>query len=273
MKAIIGAKSPLGKLFCSRTKFDYIIDSTNLDLLRNKQFQEIICTVADLPDYSSFNKDKDTQYISHLTDALSDAKTERFTLVTPMGILNPGTNATVNESSPVHTPESCQNVFLTNRAEFDTFVNLRFGRVLNIRMPQGIFDDQCQTGILKDIMENKDISDSPANAIHQYYHLKRLCDDIKYAWTLGFSHLNMATEPITTMDLVRQFKPESISAIKSTEEALNTTVLQSLHSIHWRNKEGYLYGKGKLLKEMRPYVESVLGETTPVLETVAVEEE
>lgn len=263
MKAIIGAKSPLGQFLSSLDKYDYIIDHSNVDLLRNKNFLEVVCTIADMPDPSSYNKEKDAHRFEALIDVLGDVKTERFTLISPMGVLNPpgtpGKAPIITENTPLHTGETTEDSFMAHRAVFEAFVNLRFGRVLTAHLPGNLFGDNISTGILKEILEKKDVSSHPADELHQYYNLKRLPGDLAKAWSLGFFSLNLASAPLTTMDMIRQFIPGHLLELNHSEEPLLSPLLQSSHSIYWLNKEGYLYGKSAMIKDMMPCVEAILG--------------
>lgn len=277
MKAIIGAKSPLGQFLSSLDKYDYIIDPSNVDLLRNKNFLEIVCTIADMPDPSSYNKEKDAHRFDALMDVLGDVKTERFTLISPMSVLNPASipdkAPIITENTPLHTKETTEDCFIAHRAVFEAFVKLRFGRVLTAHLPGNLFGANFSTGILNEILEKKDVSSHPADELHQYYNLKRLSGDLAKAWSLGFFSLNLASAPLTTMDMIRQFIPGHLLELNHSEEPLLSPLFQSIHSIYWLNKEGYLYGKNTLLKDMAPHLDAIPGKPEPLPEAAVHEDE
>lgn len=251
MKVLIGTSSPIGHYLSSQEKFDYLIDSGNLELIRNKQFREIVCTIADIAEEGPLPEEKDALRFEKLTELLMDVKTERFTLISRLDLLQPEKNGVRTEHSPRHTPDTAPSPYLNHRARFEEFVQLRFGRVLILRLPSLVFHEKNLPGILSQMDSVDAIAQYPANQPHHLFYLPRLKNDRLQAWQLGLSSINLSPEAPTTMDIVREFAPEHISALQTVLEYGDIPALpQSGHSIHWFTPDGHISSRSLVLKQI-----------------------
>lgn len=251
MKALIGAHTPIGEFLLTQGTYDYVIDPSNIELLRNKQFLEIVCTIADLPKKGTMAEEKDALRFEKLQETLSEVKTERFTLITSVEALEP-VNGVCTENSPLLSPDNAPSPFIAHRIEFEKFVNLRFGRVLTVRLPRQVFSSTLQPGILADINSAEALAQYPADMPHQLFYLPSLTKDIATGWTLGFSQINLAPEPLTTIEIVREYAPDAISVLKNAEEGAEfPPIMESLSSIHWHDPAGYISPKATIIPQIK----------------------
>lgn len=247
MKALIGASGLLGHYLTPSQPFDYIITPQNIEKIRTKQFTEIVCVISDSNEVSAFNEDKDNLRFDNLINVLSEVKTDRFTLISHVDVLEK-TSFPCLETSPYYTEETAPDSFISNRIRFEEFINLRFGRVVTIRLPQMFCRDFCD-GIMRDIKGKNSLKEYSAMSLHRYYPLSLLLKDIEHAWSLGLSSLNLAPEPFTAEELVQIIEPTLIDSLNmSLPKTKISPLVHSLHAIHWLDTKGFLYNKETILK-------------------------
>lgn len=131
--ALIGSSCALGAFWSSKRYFDYLIDETNLSLLRGKEFGQAVIICPSLREGRRAIRQNMAPFLAQvktLIDLLHEVKAERVTYVTCIDT-QPETG---NEHSPLlREPE---DEWLAALVEMKAFINLRFGRVLNVYLPE-----------------------------------------------------------------------------------------------------------------------------------------
>lgn len=202
--ALIGSSCKLGQFWASKRFYDYLFDPDNWNLLCNKQFGEVVLIDPALwegPSAAAEEPDKYAILTDKLIHRLHEAKVERLTYVTTFDLLPPDGD----EASP-QTTEST-DLYLNDRIKLRDFLNLQFGRVLTVRVPELL-----GAGIGFSVLDTI-LNPGPANfkvallEHHQFYPVSRLIDDVETAWKCGLFSANLASEPITTFELVEKIAP------------------------------------------------------------------
>ena len=131
--ALIGSSCALGVFWSSKRYFDYLIDETNLSLLRGKEFGQAVIICPSLREGGTAIRGNTAPFLAQvktLIDLLHEVKAERVTYITSIDT-QPETG---NELSPLlREPE---DEWLAALVELKDFINLRFGRVLNVYLPE-----------------------------------------------------------------------------------------------------------------------------------------
>ena len=153
------------------------------------------------------------------------------------------------ENSPLHTRETCSDPLIYRRAEFVAWADVRFGRIVCLRIPQ-VISPEITPKALSYIKEKKDPLPYPAQQPHQFYLTSDLQNDINMAWATGLSAFNLATEPVTTNDLVAILAPEIAGSVTKTEEKYPQPVT-TFYSIHKDSKSGFIYPKDYILEKIK----------------------
>lgn len=247
MRVLFSTSPSMETILKKNMSFDYVLDLTNVDKLRGKQVLELTWDISQIP--SVRNEDtleKDGILLDKLLDILMEVKVERLTFICPDSIIQTSDQASATEASPLHTRETSKDPFVYRRAEFAAWLNVRFGRVLNIRIPSGFSHDIIPPVITDILALNKNLP-YPAQQPHRLYPLSRINGDIRLAWTVGLSTLNVAPAPLTTNDLVAAFAPELAPSVKKTDDIYPLPVT-SLYSIHKDSKTGFLYSADSILE-------------------------
>ena len=150
----ISSSNALGSFWTSKRYFDYLIDETSLPLLRGREFGQAVLICPSLWEGRRAIRRNEEAFISHvrqLIDILHEVKIERLTYVTSIDT-QPETG---NEDSPlVHEFE---DAFLSALAELRDYVNLKFGRVLSVYLPEvtGTGADMSVADLLANAPEGK----------------------------------------------------------------------------------------------------------------------
>lgn len=215
---LIGSSCALGVFWSSKRYFDYLIDENNLLLLRGKEFGQaaIICpSLWDSIQVADQNINSFLKQIKTLIDLLHEVKAERVTYITSIDTLP----ETGNETSPLLCESKDER--LEALIELRDFINLRFGRVLNIYLPE-ITGTGTNKSIVDQLIATPEGTDELNVALlerHQLYPMQRLVKDVEKAWECGMFYLNLVPEPITTFELVEQKFPSLTNRLPIAKES------------------------------------------------------
>ena len=209
----ISSSNALGSFWTSKRYFDYLIDETSLPLLRGREFGQAVLICPSLWEGRRAIRRNEEAFISHvrqLIDILHEVKIERLTYVTSIDT-QPETG---NEDSPlVHEFE---DAFLSALAELRDYVNLKFGRVLSVYLPE-----VTGTGA-----------------------------DVEKAWECGLFAVNLVPEPVTAFELAEACFPSLVGRLPVAKEAdPYGSGRTSVHSTQYHDPDtGYIMGKGDVLE-------------------------
>lgn len=247
--ALIGSSCPLGTFWSARRYFDYLLDETNLQLLRGKELGQavIICpSLWENRDETRQNMDRFLKRVQQLIDLLHEVKIERLTFITTTD-MQPDTG---NEESPLLRDSG--DSMLTALLELSDYVNLKFGRVLNIFLPE-ITGTNAEMSIVDRLQA------APAGATtlhaallerHQLYPMHRLVKDVEKAWDSGLSAVNLVPEPVTTFELVETCFPSLADRLPVARETdPYGSARTSVCSTHYHDPDtGYIMEKSAVLE-------------------------
>ncbi len=247
--AIIGSNCPIGKFWSSKRYFDYLIDTENLQLMRNKEFGQVILIAPSLWEgLNNVRKDPTNflKYTKALTDLMHEVKIERLTFVTSIELRDEIANE--NDHPSRETTDEVAAALL----ELHDYINLRFGRVLNIYVPEITGTGYPGMSVVDDLIAEKGKKTKLKVALlerHQLYPMSRIVKDVEKAWEFGVFHLNLVPEPVTTFELVEKCFPSMSSRLPVAKESdpygSNRT---SIHSTQYYDPNtGYIMTKQDVL--------------------------
>lgn len=251
--ALIGSSCPLGAFWSSKRYFDYLIDETNLPILRGKELGQAVIICPSLREGRRAirqNMDSFLTQVKNLIDLLHEVKAERMTYVTCMDA-QPETG---NEHSPLlHEPE---DEWLAALVELKAFINLRFGRVLNVCLPEvtGTGADMSVVDLLAAAPEGTEELAVPLLERHQLYPMSRLVRDVEKAWECGIFSVNLAPEPVTAFELVEHCFPSLANRLPVAKETdPYGSDRTSVHSTQYHDPDtGYIMDKQDVLNGLSP---------------------
>lgn len=249
--AFIGATCPIGQYWTSKRYYDYIIDEENLNLMRGKEFGQVVIICPSLwqgPIVTREQVEWDTKFTETLINLLTEVKAERVTFVTGLDLLE----ANGNEETP-QLMES-DDPYLANRIALRDFINIRFGRVLNVRVPELVEIDGLFSvlDVITKTPKTKKILPVSLLERHQLYPMTRIVNDVEKAWSCSLSSVNLVTEPMTTYEIVEKYFPALSKKLPIARELdPYGSARTSLYSKQYHDPDtGYIMSKNDLKIEV-----------------------
>lgn len=248
--ALIGSSCPLGKLWASKRFYDYLFEPENWDLIRNKQFGEVLLIDPAFWEGPAAAKAEPNKYATlteKLIHRLHEVKIERLTYITTLDLLPPDGNEDADQLTESSDP------YLNDRIKLRDFLNLQFGRVLTIRLPELIGLGQGFSVL--DELKKTDKDTLPVSLLerHQFYPVSRIIADVETAWMCGLFSANLVSEPVTTFELVEKIVPELQDKLPVAHETDPTGSLRtSKIAFMWHDPmTGYILEKDDLFEAIR----------------------
>lgn len=250
--ALIGSSCALGAFWSSKRYFDYLIDETNLSLLRGKELGQAVIICPSLREGRGAIRRNMAPFLTQvqtLIDLLHEVKAERVTYITCIDT-QPETG---NEHSPLlRGPEDER---LAALAELRDFINLRFGRVLNVYLPEitGTGAGMSVADLLAAAPEGKGELGVALLERHQLYPMRRLVKDVEKAWECGLFSVNLVPEPVTSFELVEACFPALSGRLPVARDTdPYGSARTSVHSMQYHDPDtGYIMNKDTVLAGIR----------------------
>ena len=213
--ALIGSSCALGVFWSSKRYFDYLIDETNLSLLRGKEFGQAVIICPSLREGGAAIRRNTAPFLAQvktLIDILHEVKAERVTYITSIDT-QPETG---NELSPL------------------------------LRKPEDEW--------LMALVELKDFINVALLERHQLYPMHRLVRDVEKAWECGIFSVNLVPEPVTVFELVEQCFPSLVSRLPVAKETdPYGSARTSVYSTQYHDPDtGYIMDKEDVLAGLSP---------------------
>lgn len=127
-----------------------------------------------------------------------------------------------------------EDAFLSALAELRDYVNLKFGRVLNVYLPEvtGTGADMSVADLLANAPEGKDELDVALLERHQLYPMCRIVNDVEKAWECGLFAVNLVPEPVTAFELAEACFPFPRGAPSDSEGGGSLRKRQNFRAFH-----------------------------------------
>lgn len=177
-------------------------------------------------------------------------KAERVTYITSIDT-QPETG---NELSPLL--RETEDEWLAALVELKNFINLRFGRVLNVYLPEvtGTGAGMSVADLLAAVPEGTEELDVALLERHQLYPMHRLVRDVEKAWECGIFSVNLVPEPVTAFELVEQCFPSLVNRLPVAKETdPYGSARTSVYSTQYHDPDtGYIMDKQDVLAGLSP---------------------
>jgi nucleoside-diphosphate-sugar epimerase len=237
-----------GNLLACRT-YDSTYRSTDIDSIRGRHFDHIVCAgVQAMKWWANLHPEEDMAGIERLLCPLSEAKAERFTLISSIDVY-PAPRG-VDEDS--HIDRNGHHAYGLHRLEVEDRIRGIFPRVLILRLP-GLFGPGLKKNVIFDLIHDNNLDKVHPGGVFQYYDLRRLADDIDKAWELGIELLNISSGPLGTAEIRDRFFPEKEPG--STGPAPASYDMLSKHADAWGGADGYLYSKEEVMEDLAGWLD------------------
>lgn len=203
--ALIGYTGFVGGLLAARGRFDLLIHRANLDLLRHRSLDRIVC--AGLPAakwIANREPDADHANMRLLCDTLRSVATRSFVLISTIDVY-PRTRDADEEFDCSGEPN---HPYGGHRLEFEHFVRERFPQALIVRLP-ALFGPRLRKNVLFDLLTANQLEKVNPASSFQWYPLERLPQDLERAQRQELRLVNLFTEPLATGTIIDRCFPDA----------------------------------------------------------------
>lgn len=248
--ALIGHSGFVGSTLCKQHTFTHFYRSTNIDEIRQQQFDLVVCAGAPAKKWLANQQPaQDLDALQHLMRCLEQIACHQFILISTIDVFkNP---IAINEASPVD--EKDLHAYGLHRRWLEKFVEQRFDRHLIVRLP-GLVGPGLRKNIIFDLLNNNNLAAIHSENIFQFYPMVNLWYDIQIALQANLSLIHLTAEPVSVATVaVQGFGREFTQVLPGPVARYD---MQSLHDKLLGSQNGYHYNKREVIQAIRAYSQS-----------------
>jgi hypothetical protein len=202
---LIGYTGFVGGFLAGLERFDLLIHRANLDLLRHRSFDRVVC--AGLPAakwIANREPGADRANMQLLRDTLRTVTAASFVLISTIDVY-----PRIRDADEDFDCSAVSNhAYGQHRLEFEHFVRERFPHAHILRLP-ALFGPGLRKNVLFDLMTGNQLEKVNPASSFQWYPLERLPADIERAQRHDLRLANLFTEPLATSAIIDLCFPEA----------------------------------------------------------------
>lgn len=248
--ALIGFTGFVGGNLDRQHTFTHKYNSKNIHEIVNESFDLIACAaIPAVKWWANQNPEEDKAKIDELLKMLSTVSANKFILISTIDVYpNPSSG---DENSKLGEMEN--HAYGKNRLYAESFVKETFKNSLIVRLP-GLFGEGLKKNVIFDLLNDNFLENINPDSSFQYYSLDKLWKDVQIALENNITLMNFATEPIRTKEIIDRFFPNKRYGEKMGQETHYG--IRSIHADIFKGKNGYLYDKTSVLKELEAFIKN-----------------
>ncbi len=247
--ALIGHTGFVGSNLAKQYAFDHHFNSKNSAEMRGQHYDLIVCAgVQAVKWWANKNPDEDRVLIRALLDNLSHVTADRFVLMSSVDVYPSPVQG--DETRSLHPKEP----YGAHRLMVEEWIKTRYAQHAILRLP-GLFGDGLKKNVIFDLINRRQDQLDQANpaSAFQYYCLDHLWTDILKMQSHGLSLLNLATEPVSTQEIMDHAFAGATAG--SSSGAVGCYDFRSIHAALWGGNGGYLYSKEQVLASLTAWLQ------------------
>jgi len=243
---LIGYTGLVGQNILQHKEFDDLYNSTNIEDIKGKEFDLLICSGArGNRRFGDMNPKEDKNNIDNLIFNLKYVRTKKLILISTIEVYNYNTN--MDEDYIINIDEL--SPYAKHRALLELYCKDNFDCLI-VRLPI-IFGIGTKKNIIYDLI-HKQYNFVNKNSIFQFYDLVNIWKDINIALKHDINIINLFSEPIGATEMAKDlFGVE----LKNTNEDLRQFDMSSKYWKYWKSLPGYLYTKEQIYNSINYYKE------------------
>jgi len=248
-KMLIGHNGFVGSNLKQQMKFDYLVNSKNINEAAGVSVNELFISAGDARKWmANQNPENDLLHIKKLFSDVSKVTANKVFLFSTIDVY--ASKDGVYEGGGQVSTEP----YGKHRKLFEEMICSHFNNVTIIRLP-GLFGSGLKKNIIFDILNKKDISGFNLNSYFQWFCLNDLNRVIDYCKQCSLQELNVTSAPVSVAELCNALNVDT--QLLSIESKLVYYNICSKFSIDFSGSEDYLYSKEKTLAFILDYVKGV----------------
>ncbi|KPJ86185.1 hypothetical protein AMJ57_00260 [Parcubacteria bacterium SG8_24] len=255
--ALIGHTGFVGSNLDSQNKFTDRFNSRNIGSIRGESFDLIVCAGVSAVKWKA-NRDPETDWkgVEALLDPLGEAEAGRFVLISTVDVYP--FPVEVDEDTSID-PE-INHAYGKHRYAVEEFVRRRYPQHHILRLP-GLFGPGLKKNVIYDLLNDNGLEKIDPAASFQWYPLDRLWDDIGKIMAADLRTVNLATEPVTTREIIEELFPDKLSSVAEPSAEPPGYDFRTRHAGLFGGRGGYLMDKTGVMKALRRYVDAARKDT------------
>lgn len=248
--ALIGYSGFVGSNLMKYLSFDKLYNTSNIDEIQNNEFCTVVCAGAYGVKWKA-NKypDKDLKSIEYLIKNLKKLKTKKLILISTVDVYP--VPYEVDENTYIDSNKLLP--YGKHRRQLELMVANNFDATV-VRLPT-IFGFGIKKNVIFDLMNTQRLSSINKYGVYQFYNLNHLWTDIQKAVNNNIHLLNIATEPVSIVEVGFSCFNIDLSKNDGDDSAPNYKMDTKYGKI-WGHTQPYLYTKDDQLREIAEFVKS-----------------
>ena len=244
--ALIGATGFVGGNLGRRMPFDDRYDSTNIDSIRGRCYELVVCSGA-RADKWRINAEPETDRadLARLRAALAEVETRRLLLISTVDVYPEPVG--VDEESLIELDALAP--YGRHRLELEQWCEARFD-TLTVRLP-GLFGPGLKKNVVFDLLHDHRVEHVDPRSRFQLFDVRRVWDAAEAAWRSGLRRLNVTAAPISAGEIAREVFGLELLPQAGSFPAYD---VRSRHAALFGGRGGYLVGRAETLTALKRFV-------------------
>ena len=245
--ALIGYSGFVGGALLRSRTFDACYRSTNIDQIRGRSFDTIVCCGAPAEKWRA-NRDpeEDRARLATLTDALAEVSARHFVLISTVDVYPVPRN--VDEHTAIDPAAS--QPYGRHRYELEEFCRAHFDATV-VRLP-GLYGRGLKKNVIFDLLNDRPVDAVPGNARFQFYDIDRVWKDAQIVQAAGVATANVTAEPVEMSAVAREvFGREMPTAHSDTAPDYD---VRSAYAEIDGGRNGYWFDAATVMAGLRKFV-------------------
>lgn len=249
--ALVGWTGFVGGNLARQRDFAHRFSSQDSGTMRGRTFGDVVFSAARAEKWrANADPEADSAHVAVLEDLVRSFTCDRLILISTVDVY--GDPAGVDEDSEI--VEQGLHPYGAHRRRLERTAMSAHERTTILRLP-GLYGRGLKKNVVFDLMHRNRLEALQPASAFQYYNLDHIADDIARACARDLRVLNLAVEPITTADLVREvFERDPLPAQSLPVVRYD---MRTRHAADLGGSGDYLYDRASTVDEMRTFVRSM----------------
>jgi dTDP-4-dehydrorhamnose reductase len=248
--ALIGFSGFVGGTLLKQKKFDGLYRSTNIQDIRGKKFDTVVCAGAPAQKWiANKEPEADQRAIETLIQHLDSMTCKVFVLISTVDVFKSPLGVT--EDTPVE--EEGLHAYGRNRRLLEKFVENRFENALIVRLP-GLVGPGLRKNVIFDFLNDNNVRLVESRGVFQFYPMVNLWYDIELALEAGLRLIHLTAEPVSVSEVSKAgFGREFNQTLEGTPARYD---MQTRYAKIFGKQGDYQYLASDTLQAVRHYAQS-----------------
>tara|TARA_B100001029_G_C15035635_1_gene439941 strand:- start:228 stop:980 length:753 start_codon:yes stop_codon:yes gene_type:complete len=243
--ALIGYSGFIGSNLLSFKKKFYKYNSKNINKIKNKKFDLVICAGTSSKIWLAKKKPKlDLKKIKYLMSFLKSIHAKKFILISTCEVYGSSKNQKENSNK-----FSKKNYFYGyNRLLLENFVRKKFKKNFILRLPI-VYGKNFYKNCIYDLIYKNNIDNLNGNDAIQIYNVKNLKNHINFVLRNDISSLNISSKPMKLIWIAKKFFNIKLKKRKIYRK-------MQMKSIYGKSKSNYFLSSKKCLEDLKYFIKN-----------------